>query len=140
MSTADSALHSMGVSFVRDLLGDFIEKKSGKKQVMIARLSTIFLGFLSLFICLFVKDIFLILIFAFSFWCPTILIPLFFILYKKPVSKSWFVFIVFACSGFVLFWNIILKNKFYLDGFLPGSILSIVLCILGRRRNERFCK
>lgn len=136
MSTADSALHSMGVSFVRDLFGDYVDKKSGKKQVMIARMSTIFLGCFSLGICLFVKDIFSILIMAFSFWCPTILVPLLFILHKRPLTKGYFIFVVCFCSFFVLCWNLFLKTEFYVDGFLPGSLLSVFLCCSGRKKNE----
>ena len=88
MSTADTALHVLSVSVCEDLILTFKNDFSEKKKLHLVRIITALMGLLSLSIALYFQDIFSIMVFAFSFWGPTVLIPFIMILYGHIFTKK----------------------------------------------------
>lgn len=128
MSTADSDLHVLGLSAVHDLLIPLSGKNfSEKTQLRIAQISTFLLGSLSIFIALNFKSIIDIMIYAFSFWGPTALIP-----FIAGVLGYRFPFKIFLTgvvvgSITVLFWNFFMADSCGFDGLIPGMIVNSLI-------------
>jgi len=63
-------------------------------------------------------------IFAFSFWGPTILVPFVFLLYKRVFTKKRLLQGIGLGAITVILWNILLKDLTGFDGFIPGMIMN----------------
>lgn len=125
MSTIDSSLHVVSLSMAQDIILPLRKKQTPHlKQIHIARLSTIFMGAISVCIALYFQNIFDIMIFSFSFWGPTILTPFVFMLYEKIFQKKELIIGIILGSVTVIFWNIFIKKNTGLDGFIPGVIIN----------------
>jgi SSS family solute:Na+ symporter len=125
MSTADSNLHVVGLSVVQDLIIPIRgQAMSDKHQILLARSMTFFLGLGALVISLYFNNIFDIMIFAFGFWGPTILVPFIFLLFGRIFSKKQLLWGVFVGQSIVVLWNIFLRKYLGLDGFIPAMIFS----------------
>ncbi len=135
MSTADSALHVLGVSVVEDLILPFKKELTEKKKIILVRLITALMGLLSLIVALCFQDIFSIMVFAFSFWAPTILVPFILILYGYVFKKKELIVGIVWGLFTVIVWSLFLKEKTGLSGFIPGlfsNLLFFTFCILKR--------
>ena len=126
MSTIDTTLHVAGVSFCEDIFLKFKNYSSEKKKLLVAKLSTVLIGFLGIFVAFYFKNIFKIMVFAFSFWGPTILVPFLLILYKKKIPLNIFIIGTIAGSLSVLIWNFALQDYTGLSGFIPSTFISFM--------------
>ena len=125
MSTIDSGVHVLGLSIVQDLILPLSKKqRSHKAQIKIIRFTTLAFGLLSVIVALYFKNIFDIMIFAFSFWGPTILVPFVFLLYKRVFTKQRLLQGIGLGAITVILWNILLKDLTGFDGFIPGMIMN----------------
>jgi len=126
MSSADSFLNAASVSFVNDIVLPF--KPSGfteKKQLFLSRMMTLLVGVLSIVFALTIKSILDILIYAYNFWAPVILVPLAAsLLGVKAGRKS---FLAGAVSGVigVMVWNRVLHNPGNVDGLVVGVFVNL---------------
>ena len=139
MSSADSLLHVAGVSIIEDLILPFKKNISEKNKLIYVRSLTVVMGLLSLLIAFLIKDIFSIIIFAFSFWAPTILVPFIMILYGYIFSKRDLLQGVFIGISTVILWSFFLKEVTGLSGFIPGTISNLLFftyCCWKRKTNE----
>lgn len=132
MSTADSNLHVVGLSVVQDLIIPIRGKiLSDKQQIFLARSMTFFLGIGALIISLYFNNIFDIMIFAFGFWGPTILVPFIFLLFGYIFPKKQLLLGVLVGQSIVISWNIFLRKNIGLDGFIPAMVFSFLyFCFL----------
>ena len=140
MSTADSALHVLGVSVVEDLILPFKKGLSEKQKVNLVRGITALMGFLSLIVALVFQDIFTIMVFAFSFWAPTILVPFIMLLYGHIFEKRELIYGVIWGLITVILWSLFLKEKTGLSGFIPGSLSNLAFftfCIFKRKEKTQ---
>lgn len=125
MSTADSDLNMVGISMAEDL---FQEKNFSEKQKLkIARISTLVLGIGSVYVAMRFNNILDIIMYAFSFWAPSVLIPLMGCFFHRKVSLSWM--LLGVGLGFLItqVWNIYLEPITKLDGIVPGMIIHAIL-------------
>ena len=136
MSTIDSDLHVLGLSVVQDLIIPNKKKViSEKTQILLVRSITFGIGFISVIVALYFKNIFDIMIFAFSFWGPTILVPFIFLLYKKVFTKQKLLQGIGLGAITVILWNFLFKDISGFDGFIPGVIANSLFFYLSMKKH-----
>lgn len=143
MSTADSALHVLGVSVVEDLILPFKNNFSEKQKISLVRFITASMGFLSLLIAIIFQDIFSIMVFAFSFWAPTILVPFILILYGFIFEKKELITGVIWGLLTVIVWSLFFKERTGISGFIPGMLANVLffsICIINKRKHARHAR
>lgn len=138
MSTVDSDLHVLGLSVVQDVVMPLRKTPfSDASQIKLARLVTFLMGIISVVVALYFRNIFDIMIFAFSFWGPTILVPFIFSLYGHIFTQRQLIKGVLIGLATVVLWLAFLKQYTGLDGFIPGVLansLYFAACIAHKRK------
>ena len=139
MSSADSFLNSAAISFMNDLVIPFKSSVlSEKNRLKMAKVVTLFTGILAVVFAVKIKNVLDILIYAYNFWAPIIMVPLAAaILGVKGKADSFFIPAVFGILG-VLVWNYLLKKPGGVDGLVVGVfcnfIVFLFLCKVKRRK------
>jgi SSS family solute:Na+ symporter len=137
MSTADSDLHVLGLSLVQDVVLPLSKTHySEKKKLRLLQIITFLAGIFSVLVALHFQNIIDIMIFAFSFWGPTVLVPFLFALYGVTFSKNEFLVGVFLGFSSVVAWNLTLEKSTGLDGFIPAILLNSLYFWIQKRRAE----
>lgn len=128
MSSADSYLNAAGISFVQDILlpisnRDFAERT----KLSIIRYTTIIIGLIAMFFAICFDNIINLMLYAFNFWAPVILVPL------VAGILGWYsppkCFLFAALSGFttVLIWNQLLETRTDIEGLIPGIFVNLIV-------------
>jgi len=122
MSSADSFLNSASVNITNDIIKPlFPGKISEKGQLKIAMATTVIVGVLAVIVAVSITSILDILLFAYKFWAPVILIPLVAaLLGKRPPTYA---FLGSALVGFLATW----LTGFYTDMGTPYELCAGVL-------------
>ncbi len=131
MSTADSHLNVAGVAIVNDVIKPVFKNSLGvKKELIIARVMTFFLGSSTLFIALMYKNILKIVVFSAYFWVTILLVPFIFGIWGYILTlRNFLICVAFgSCSSII--WVLYLKSKFHIDGIIPITFLDIILFIV----------
>ena len=76
MSSADSFLNGAATGCVNDVVGPLSGHISPRKELFLARTTNLLVGVLAVVVAISIPNILDILIFAYNFWAPTILVPL----------------------------------------------------------------
>ncbi len=134
MSSADSFLNSASVAFVNDIVKPLRkEKLSDRTGLLWARLATLITGSLAIIIAIRIQSLLDILLFAYNFWSPIILVPLAATLLGfKSTPRA---FICGAAAGLVgvFGWNHLLGTPGGFDGLLIGVFANfLVFCLVNR--------
>lgn len=90
MSSADSILNSSTAIFVKDLYEEYISKSNTniKKGLLIARISSVFLGGLGILLALVLPNVIDLLLLTYTLWAPGIILPVIFGVFSKQKSKA----------------------------------------------------
>lgn len=125
MSTADSYLLVSVQSVVRDILHTFRPEMDDRKEIFWSRVFSIILPLGALFIALYIKNAYNILMFAWSFYAAACGIPAFAALYWKKATRQGI--LAAMVSGFVVCvgWKL-LGQPFGLGAAVPGAIACAV--------------
>ncbi len=142
MSSADSFLNAASVSFIHDIITPLRKNKlSLKAELLSARLINILVGGISLIFAIKIKSILDILIYAYNFWSPIVLVPLISAMLGLKVKFSQFLAGGIAGITGVVIWNMILKNPFAIDGLVVGiacnAIVFYTLIIIARIKSKK---
>jgi SSS family solute:Na+ symporter len=138
MSTADSDLHVLGLSIVQDIILPFFKTNLSEKiKLNAVRIATLIAGVFSVFVALYFKNIIDIMIFAFSFWGPTVLVPFIFALYGVVFSKKQFATGTIIGLLTVVFWNTTMESMTGFDGFIPAMILNSLYFFIKMNKFKR---
>ncbi len=127
MSSADSFLNASSISFINDIVKPIKkEPLSSKQELLYARGVTLFVGVLAVIFAISIESIIDILIYAYNFWAPTILIPLAAAILGFYVSKNRF--IAGASLGIIstLIWNVLLSSPLGIDGLVIGAMANML--------------
>jgi SSS family solute:Na+ symporter len=138
MSSADSFLNSAAVSVTNDIIKPLSPcALSEKAQLLIARLATVVIGLLAIIFAVSIHSILDILLFAYKFWAPVILVPLVAaLLGKRPSTLA---FLGSAITGFIVTW----WTGFYegvstahelCAGVLASLVVFIIICTVKKSR------
>jgi SSS family solute:Na+ symporter len=119
MSSADAFLNSAGISLVNDVINKLKINKS-KQSVVQYRNITIALGVFSLLIGASFVSVMDLLLFSYQFWTPIVVIPLIYILFRKPLTKKSFWF------GSIVSLSVIVLANLFNSTWIPNSIFGII--------------
>ncbi|MDY0189599.1 MAG: sodium:solute symporter family protein [Desulfuromonas sp.] len=121
MSSADSFLNSASVAIVNDIINPLRkEKLSDRKGLFLARFATLITGTIAIIIAVRIQSLLDILIYAYNFWSPIILVPLAATLLGVKSSKMAFVCGASAGILAVVVWNRLLGTPGGFDGLVVG--------------------
>ncbi|MFO7982520.1 MAG: sodium:solute symporter family protein [Desulfuromonadales bacterium] len=138
MSSADSFLNSASVAFVNDIVNPLRkENLSERKGLVWARLATLVTGTLAIIFAIRIQSLLDILIYAYNFWSPIILVPLAATLLGVKTSRS--AFCAGAGAGIlgVFLWNVLLGAPGGFDGLLIGVFANFTAFSLVNRFNGK---
>jgi SSS family solute:Na+ symporter len=127
MSSADSFLNASSIAFINDILKPLKKEALGVKQELrYARMITLFVGTLSVVFALSIESVIDILIYAYNFWAPTILVPLACAILGFYVSTKRFV--LGAAAGIIsaIAWNALLGSPMHIDGLVVGAFANML--------------
>ncbi len=131
LSAADGFLNSATVGLVCDAILPSHPQLSDRTQLFLLRAVNVTTGIAAVIVSLCVPNVFDILLLAYSFWSPVILVPLAAALIGIRANER-----TFFCSALVgfcmcLLWNTVLSQPFDIDGTVVGiaaNALTFTLC------------
>ncbi len=132
LSAADGFLNSATVSLVCDTVLPR-HPLSDRAGLRLLRAVNVLTGLAAIGLSLCIPDVFSILLFAYSFWSPVLLVPLAAAL--RGIAAPRRTFFLGAVCGFVtcLIWN--LFRPFGIDGCIVGTLCHLSIFILDRKRS-----
>ena len=136
MSTQDSFLNTTSTLIARDICKQIWPTLNDKQQLIIARLSCVFISLISILIVLIEKDVLNIIWLVANFWDAIITIPLLAGLFGAKLSKNSFIVLAIL----VLTVEIIVRLKIGSFGTVSataGVISSIVIIIIANYRYKK---
>jgi len=139
MSSADSFLNGAAIAFSNDILRPLRSNSlEAKAELRIARIVTLLTGVSSVVFALTIDSVLDILIYAYNFWAPTVLVPLAAAILGFAVSKRRFVFGAIAGITGTLVWNLALDVPLGIDGLVIGCFANgLVFFLIDRRTAKR---
>jgi SSS family solute:Na+ symporter len=125
MSSADSFLNASSVALVQDVWKPLSRKVPTEEQSLnVARWTNLLTGALALIFALSIPNVLDILIAAYDFWAPTILVPLAAVLLGFRVAAGSFYAAVIPGVIGTLAWDRLLERPWGVQGFLIGTVLA----------------
>jgi SSS family solute:Na+ symporter len=145
MSSADSFLNSASISFINDIINPLrrtpLDDRVGLRW---ARTATLLTGTFAIIFALKIRSILDILIYAYNFWSPIILVPLAAALLGLRAPRAAFIAGAVAGIAGVVVWNRLLGAPGGFEGLVVGVIsnliaftLAFILFPTGPRRELR---
>lgn len=126
MSSADSFLNAAAISFTNDVVGPLRRSPMpARTELRLARVATLVVGVLAVVFALSIESVLGILIYAYNFWAPTILVPLAFAILGAHVSRKRF--LAGAMTGIVtaIVWSYGLGKPWDIDGLVIGVFANL---------------
>ncbi len=137
LSAADSFLNGAAVSLVCDTVLVRRPALSDKAQLRWLRFVNLTTGLAAMLLALSIPNVFSILLLAYSFWSPAVLVPLAAALLGVRASKRTFFVSVSAGVGTCLIWNLLLKQPLGIDGAALGTLANFTVFSLQRLKAKR---
>ena len=127
MSSADSFLNGAATSCINDVVKPLRKNPLPERQeLLLAKLTNCFVGVLAVIFAVKIKSVLDILIYAYNFWAPIILIPLAAVLLGFRVTKAGFIAGTVAGASGVLIWNWMLKSPMGVEGLVVGVFCNLI--------------
>jgi SSS family solute:Na+ symporter len=128
MSSADSFLNGAATSCINDLVKPLRKNRLLERQeLFLAKLTNCFVGIMAVVFAIKIGSILDILIYAYNFWAPVILIPLAAVLLGLRVTKAGFLAGTVAGVVGVLIWNGLLKSPAGVSGLVIGVFCNLIV-------------
>ncbi len=128
MSTADSYINSSAVLFAHDICQPMKIKWVNKNELLLSRLSTIFIGTIAILIALWSNSLFDLLILINNFYVPIIVAPLLLAILGFRSSETAVLIGMMAGVLSTLLWNTMLPN-IDIESAIPGFLANIIFLI-----------
>jgi SSS family solute:Na+ symporter len=126
MSSADSFLNGAATSCINDIVKPLRKNRLLEGQeLLLAKLTNCFVGVMAVIFAIKIRSILDILIYAYNFWAPVILIPLAAVLLGFRVTKAGFLAGTVAGAGGVLIWNGLLESPLGVSGLVVGVFCNL---------------
>jgi SSS family solute:Na+ symporter len=127
MSSADSFLNSASIAFSNDIVAPLRETPlSAKAELRLTQSVTLLVGVLSVIFALSIDSVIDILIYAYNFWAPTVLVPLCMAVLGFYVSQRRFVAGAVAGISVAIIWNTLLGGPLNVDGLVLGTAANLL--------------
>lgn len=138
MSSADSFLNAASIAFTNDLVKPLRQQPlSERAELLLARLVTLLVGVGSIIFAISIDSVIDILIYAYNFWAPTVLVPLVLAIIGVYVSRKRFVAGAIAGISVVIVWHFWMGSPFGVDGLVLGTLANFTVFILSDRDGLR---
>lgn len=125
MSTADSYINSSAVLLAHDLPKSVGIKLTTSKELLLARISSSFIGISALIVSLYSQDLLELVLSSYSFYIPVVTVPLVLAIFGfRSTSKAVLIGIV---AGFIT----VIYFKFFseIDSVIPGMLANLIFFI-----------
>jgi SSS family solute:Na+ symporter len=127
MSSADSFLNGAATSCINDVVKPLRKNRlSERQELLLAKLTNCFVGILAVIFAIKIQSILDILIYAYNFWAPVILVPLAAVLLGFRVTKAGFIAGTVAGASGVLTWKWLLKSPMGVEGLVIGVFCNLI--------------
>lgn len=140
LSAADGFLNGATVSLVCDTILPHHPEMNRREQLHCLRWVNLITGVTAMVLAFAIPDVFSILLIAYSFWSPSILVPLSAALLGIRSSRRSCLLSLITGFTTCLLWNQCLRQPFGIDGCIVGIGANLVVFIIGtyydRRQND----
>jgi len=127
MSTADSYLISGSTIVMRDLYQRYINKKAGDSGILrVGRITTIAIGIGAILFSMFIPQVIDSLMYAYSFWVPTIVPPLILAAVWRKKAPFAMIASVIVGAAVTAVWTFALGEPGGVWGVLPGTVSNVL--------------
>lgn len=137
LSAADSFLNSASISLVCDTWMPLHPHMTGRQQLRALRLTNLLTGIAAVAISYVVPDVFSILILAYSFWSPLVLVPLAAAFLGIKSSGRAFRYALLTGLLLTLTWNFLLGKPAGVDGSVIGVLGNLLVFTACTRTAQR---
>ncbi|ABB23786.1 sodium:solute symporter family protein [Pelodictyon luteolum] len=128
MSSADSFLNGAAIAFSNDIVRPLQKTPAAPEtELMLARLTTLAVGVISIVFALSIESLLDILIYAYNFWAPTVLVPLGAAILGFRATRRRFIAGAAAGIMMALVWNNLLSAPFHVDGLVIGCLSNMAV-------------
>ena len=134
MSSADSFLNGASTGFVKDIVIPLRRQSlEPRTELMLAKLVNAGTGILAVVFAIRISSVLDILILAYNFWAPIILVPLAAVFLGTKTSRAGFIAGAIGGVASTLAWNAYLKETTGVDGMVIGVFCNLALfCLITR--------
>jgi len=134
MSSADSFLNGAATCFINDIVKP-VWKKSlpEREELLLAKLINCLVGILAVIFAVTISSVLDILIYAYNFWAPVILVPLTAVLLGARVTKAGFFAGTLAGAVGTLAWTYLLKTPADIEGLAIGVFCNLIFFVLANK-------
>ncbi len=127
MSSADSFLNAASIAFSNDIVAPLRKTPlSVKAELRLTQWVTLLVGVLSVIFALSIDSVIDILIYAYNFWAPTVLVPLCMAVLGFYVSQRRFIAGAIAGISVAIIWNTLLGGPLNVDGLVLGTAANLL--------------
>ncbi len=134
MSSADSFLNGAATACINDIVKPLRTKPlSERHELLLAKLMNCFVGIFAVVFAIKISSILDILIYAYKFWAPVILVPLAAVFLGVRVTRGGFFSGIIAGAAGVLIWNGLLKSPMGIDGLVIGVFCNLIAFTLANK-------
>lgn len=134
MSSADSFLNASSVALVQDVTRPLRRTPLDERQALkIARLGNLVTGVLALSFALLIPNVLDILVAAYDYWAPSVLVPLIAVLMGWRTTPAAFYAAVPAGVAGTVLWQYALHSPGQIQGFVVGTLLNFAVFTLVTR-------
>lgn len=131
MSSADSFLNAAATGCINDLVKPLRRVSlSERQELILAKLTNCFVGVLAVVFAIKIPSILDILIYAYNFWAPVILVPLAAVLLGARVTKTGFLAAAAAGIAGVLVWSVLLNSPMGVNGLVIGVFCNLIAFVV----------
>ena len=139
LSSAAGFLNAASISFVNDLVKPLSKSPEKINFLKMARISTILVGIISILFALTIKNVLSLLLAAYNFWSPIILIPLIAAIFNvNAKERDFFIGALCGITG-SLVWEFVLNDPYNISPILLGLLCNLIgfMISLSFRKNSK---
>ncbi len=137
LSAADGFLNGATVSLVCDTILPAHPNMSDRNQLRCLRGVNLLTGIAAMLLAFAVPNVFSILLIAYSFWAPAVLVPLAAALLGIRTNLRTFVLCITIGSLTCILWNLVLHQPWGIDGCAPGVLANLAIFSSGAYRFKK---
>jgi SSS family solute:Na+ symporter len=137
MSSADSFLNGAATSCINDLVKPLVKNRLSQwQELVLAKLTNCLVGVFAVVFAIKIRSVLDILIYAYNFWAPVIVVPLAAVLLGVRVTKAGFLAGIVAGVAGVLIWNGLFRSPLAISGLVIGVFCNLVVFAVTNKLTE----
>jgi SSS family solute:Na+ symporter len=138
MSSADSFLNGAATCCINDVVKPFRKDPISKqRELFLAKMTNLLVGVLAVVFAIKIPSVLDILIYAYNFWAPIIVVPLASVLLGVRVTKVGFLTGTLAGASGALVWNNLLERPAGIEGLVIGVFCNLFFFVLANKLSIR---